>query len=254
MKASSKQLLILSFVLAIVLMACTDYGKKVKHGHIEVYYKDGITEEVAQKTADLFFKIDKEQNNDTIGTKSIQLIKNSDTVLFRMVADKKKLEKLTDEPFIALANVFSDSLYKMAPVNVELTDENFKTFHHITFQKMDLSATTSFGNKVTSGNIELFCGEQIDNKTCNQLVEYLNTFIHPESVISFQFTMDENRVFVVKMVTQTDKANDITRDNLIEICKNISDNVFNSAPVTFQLADDHFKPIKTFVYPSDLNK
>lgn len=239
-------------MMAIIFTACTDYGKKVKHGHIEVYYKDGITEDMAQKTADFVYQIDKDQNNDTIKSKSMQLVKNGDTVLVRMVANKSKLEKLTDEPFTALANLFSDSLYKSTPVNVDLTDDNFKTIHHITFKKLDIP--DNFGNKVTSGNIELYCEEQLGSAKCNQLADYLNSFIHPSSVISFQYTKDENQGFIVKMVTQADKVNDITSADMIEICKNISDNVLNGLPVIFQLADDHFKPIKSFAYPSDLNQ
>ena len=58
MSISRKLLYFVPFMMAIIFTACTDYGKKVKHGHIEVYYKDGITEDMAQKTADFVYQID----------------------------------------------------------------------------------------------------------------------------------------------------------------------------------------------------
>lgn len=130
------------FAAALVLFSfssCTNYGKKATKGPIEVYYKDGVTEDQAQKTANLFFNIDSSQNNNTKDQKSIQLTKTADTFCFRMVADKAKLATVNDFAFEVIGNMFSDSVFAGKPVNVELTDNTFKTFKKIPYKKMDLN-------------------------------------------------------------------------------------------------------------------
>ena len=125
-------------VFILFLTACTDYGEKTKKGHVEVYYKEGISKETAQRTADFLYAVDREANNDTTVRKSMQLIKKEDTICFRMVADKKRLSSVNDGVFYSLANYLSDTLFNHAPVNIELTDDHFKTIHNIRFTKMDL--------------------------------------------------------------------------------------------------------------------
>jgi hypothetical protein len=133
------QILTALITLTIVFSSCKDYGKKATKGPIEVYYKDGVTEAEAQKTADLFAYIDSSQNNNTKETKSIQLTKSADTICFRMVASKEKLATVNDFAFEVIGNMFADSVFSGKPVNVELTDNTFNTFKKIHFKKLDLN-------------------------------------------------------------------------------------------------------------------
>ncbi|MFI5185294.1 MAG: hypothetical protein ACHQF0_01070 [Chitinophagales bacterium] len=126
----------LCFIFSV--SSCTDYGDKSSKGHIDVYYKDGISQETAQKTADFLFEIDSLSNNTTT-QKSFQLAKKQDTICFRMVTDPKKLGTVTDDNFYTMANLLSDSVFNNAPVNIELTDNHFKTIRNLTFVKMDLN-------------------------------------------------------------------------------------------------------------------
>lgn len=57
--------LILSILAAVCLTACSNYGKKVKDHHIEVYYKEGISKEDAEKTAKLLYESDIAAGNST---------------------------------------------------------------------------------------------------------------------------------------------------------------------------------------------
>ena len=134
---TGKTIIAVSFIF--ILTACSDYGKKTKKGHVEVYYKEGISQETAQQTADFLYDIDRQSGNDTTIRKSIQLLRKQDTVLFRMVADKKKLANLKDDVFSTMANFLSDTLYNHEPVNVELTDNHFKTIHSIRYTKVNLN-------------------------------------------------------------------------------------------------------------------
>ena len=46
--------LFIAMLALLSLASCTNYGKKVKSGNVEVYYKDGAEKADAQKLADLF--------------------------------------------------------------------------------------------------------------------------------------------------------------------------------------------------------
>src|ERR1700730_16305205 len=87
------------FVLVSVFSSCNNYGDKVTKGHIEVYYKDGITKDMAQKTADLLYDSDTAAKNNTKDTKSMQLRKKTDTILFRMVINQQRAAALNDVVF-----------------------------------------------------------------------------------------------------------------------------------------------------------
>jgi len=138
MKTHYKQLIVLSLFVIVGLTGCTDYGKKVNHGHVEVYYKEGISKEDAQKTADLFYRMD--ANNSGGIKKSLQLVKDKDSICFRMVVNEKKLASVPDDAFNALANILSDSVFNSNPVNVDLTDDHFKTIRSLHYKKMDFNA------------------------------------------------------------------------------------------------------------------
>lgn len=126
------------FVVAILFSSCNNYGDKVSKGHIEVYYKEGISKEIAQRTADLLYESDIAANNNTKEIKSMQLLKKADTVFFRMVINQQRAAALDDEVFYTLANYLSDSLYNHSPVNVDLTDNKFKTIRILHYKKMNL--------------------------------------------------------------------------------------------------------------------
>ena len=120
------------FLIAVSLLAssCTDYGKKVSKKHIEVYYKDGITETEANGTASLLYSIDSAYNNSR-DTKSMQLVKTNDTVTYRMVVNQDRLADVGEGAFLAIGIMLSDSVFHHAPVNVDLTDNHFKTIKTI---------------------------------------------------------------------------------------------------------------------------
>jgi hypothetical protein len=139
-------------LLPVILLAgCSgNYGKKVKHGHVEVFYKDGISEPQAQRTADLLYEADVLVNNNTSSRKSIQLTKQNDTFYFRMVVDEKKLPLVKDETFLTMGSVLSDSIFNGSPVNVDLTNDRFKSIRVVHFKRIDYDGVES--DKTNSGN------------------------------------------------------------------------------------------------------
>ena len=126
-------LLILSFV------HCSNYGDKVTIEHIDVFYKNGIEETEAQQTADLLYYIDTTYNQNISELKSFQLLKQNDTVTFRMVVVEQKLAGVDDESFLAISNLISENVFGRQPVNIELTDNKFNTLRKLPFTKINMS-------------------------------------------------------------------------------------------------------------------
>jgi hypothetical protein len=128
----------LLLLTCIIFSSCKDYGKKTTKGHVSTYYKDGITELQAQGATNLMFYIDSVTGNPKT-EKSFQLIREKDTVCFRMVVAKDKMNDVTDNDFLAISNMVSDSVFNGHPVNMDLTDNLLNTIKRIPFKKINFS-------------------------------------------------------------------------------------------------------------------
>ncbi len=131
-------LLPLIVILSLLLTSCNNFGDKVKKGHIEAYYKEGVNKNEALRTAELLYNIDMTVHNPT-NRKSFQLCKIHDTVCLRMIVSDDYYLRTNEENFLMLANYVSDSAFNGTPVNVDLTDKYFKSKKFIPYKKMDLS-------------------------------------------------------------------------------------------------------------------
>ena len=87
--------ILFSLLLVTILFSCSKNGDKVSQDFMEVYYKDGITKQEAQKALDYFLPRWKEKDGET-ARKSIQLTKNGDTINF-------KIQRVTNFLKISLA-------------------------------------------------------------------------------------------------------------------------------------------------------
>ncbi|MGB3005566.1 MAG: hypothetical protein WBC06_03590 [Chitinophagaceae bacterium] len=238
--------IILSALFAMLFVSCTNYGKKVKSGHVDVYYKEGISKEDAEKTADLLYRSDVAVNNNTTDTKSIQIIKRDDTVCFRMVVQKEKLEMVSEEIFQSMGNVLSDSIFNGKPVNIDLTDNKFKTIKTIHYKKIE-ETEQEFGKKFTSGNVEVFA-ENFSNDASQELADFLEKEFKPENVISFKVSQPDNDYIQVKMASTEEKAAGVTEADMQDLAAKISQNVLTNAPIVFHLTDIMFNTIKKTGY------
>jgi len=126
--------------ICLALVACNNYGDKLSKEYLEVYYKDGITKDQAQKTLDLLYPAWKNQQGGETPKKSVQLTRTADTINFRMVIDAKKMAGIGDEVITQMANEFSTALFGGQPVNVDLTDNKFKLIRKLPFRPMPKTA------------------------------------------------------------------------------------------------------------------
>jgi hypothetical protein len=134
--------LFIAIVMACVLVSCADdLGKKLHAGRIDLYYKD-ITEKQAQNTLLLLSEMDSIQGNGSQAPRQFQLIKKNDTLCFRIATAKAKDNSADTTPFLTICNIISNAVFNAAPVNMELTDNNFETIRKIPYQKVDLDKLT----------------------------------------------------------------------------------------------------------------
>ena len=196
---------------------------------------------------DYFLPLWKEKDGAT-GEKSIQITQNGDTVNFRLVSIMKVMDKMGEETFYAIGNEISENLFNGAPVNVVLTDNRFKTIHTYSYKKV---AKSDYGEKISSGNIEVYYKESSNNEEARRLADYLANSINADNVISFQISNEEQGI-VLRMVSSPEKASTLEDGEFYSMAAEISKNVFKDAPVKFQLTDDKFNPFKTFEYKPEI--
>jgi hypothetical protein len=250
-KQSKMNKLILSIVSVLLLAACTNYGKKVKDGNIEVYYKEGITVQEAEKTAQVLSQADKEAGNAPT-RKSFQLVRSGDTVVLRMVVDKEKAKDMSDDNFSPIALIISENVFNRKPVKMELTDNKFKTTRKIAYKKTTIEDMNieAFGEKVSDGNIEVYY-KGAGSDEALKLAAYLIEYFKPETIFSFQLIKDEIENYTVKMVGNPDKVNSIPLTLFEEVSQGICDKVLSVPSIKFEMTDAEFKPLRTFNYPED---
>lgn len=232
-------------LLLPLLAACSNYGPKVSSSNIEVYYKDGISKEQAEKTAGLFDRLLKDSNPGDNGKKSFQLGKSGDTILLKMVADATKLKEVGDDAFYAIGTLVSDSIFSGAVVNLTLTDNTFKGFKDYAFRK---NVVSSWGEKYESGMVEVY-DDGVGLSTAKALADFMTGYFSPQTTFSFQLTKNEVDEVVAKMVVNPEKMSLFSNEVMLEISKGISEKVLDGAPVHFELTDNQFTTLRSFAYP-----
>ena len=236
--------ILFAIAIATSLLACTNYGKKVSKDYLEVYYKDGATEQEAQKTLDFLYPLWKDESGKT-ETKSVQLTKSGDTVNFRVVVDEKKLKEMGDATFYAMGTLFSDSLFNGAPVNMVFSDNSFKPIRTLVFKKTD--PIPDFGPKVTAGNIEVYSKDGFSREQAQMLADYLQEQISPAQTISFQVGNTDDGGYLVRMVSDESKVAAMGDASFNAMAEEIATNFFKGGQLTFELTDGKFVPFKKFL-------
>ncbi len=237
----------LFLLLAPFLSACSNYGPKVSSSNIEVYYKEGITKEQAEKTARLFDQLLKESSPADGATKSFQLLKKGDTILLKMVADPAKLKDVGDDAFYAITTVVSDSVFAGGVVNLTLTDNTFKGFREYAYRKNEGS---SWGEKYESGFVEVY-DDGVGLSAAKALADFMTGYFSPQTTFSFQLTKNEQQETIARMVVNPDNMGLFTDEVMLDLSKGIVEKVLNGAPVRFELTDNKFNPLRSFSYPAD---
>ncbi|OSZ73699.1 hypothetical protein CAP36_16970 [Chitinophagaceae bacterium IBVUCB2] len=241
--------IIITLLAFSLLTACTNHGKKVTSKHIEMFYKDGVTESQAQQAADILYRLDSDGSSESMSKKSFQLLGNGDTITCKMVVNEAKANEVPDQSFIIIGNRISDSAFNGKPVNMVLTDDKFKPLRTIAYAKLSAGEEDNdFGEKITSGNVEVYSLEGVSMDEAEALAKFLEKEMAPQTVISFQLSKEADGVNTVKMASYPEKTKDTPEASVNEIMTKMSQQIFNNTPVSFQFADIRFKPYRTYTY------
>ncbi len=227
-------------VVLTSLFSCSDYGDKLSKDNVEVYYKGGIKKEEAQKTLDFLYPSWNEAGNQ----KSVQLARQADTIVFRMVIDEEKAKAIGDEVYLQLANEISEAAFNGAPINMDLTNNTFESIRMLHYKKMDAE---NYGTKIKTGNIEVYSKGDISKEEASLLAAFLDNIDGDAPYIkSFQADKNQDGVYIVNMVSPPDRSATLPEKEFYVLAGLLADSVFNGATTLLQLTDESFKPYQSF--------
>jgi hypothetical protein len=232
---------VLFFGTVFYLISCSGLGTKLDFEGSSVFYKNGITEAEAKSLGDYLIKI-KFFNSER--QKSVQLDKDADTFLFKIVVGDGS-EKGDDIAVVmeAMAIDLSFGVFENKPVNVHLCDGYFKTLRVIR------ASGKGYGTRIDFDEGVLYYTENIDKETATKLGAYL------QKIQFFQGSqkgvqIDKNATnYIFRMVVKQDKLEDENTEFVVKaLASSLSTGVFDSAAVDIHLCNDIFQVKKEILW------
>lgn len=217
---------------ALVFDGCglfSEHGTKLRFGASELYYKDGITAEEADKLGKYlllqgFF--------DDENPKTAQITKRNDTYVFRMYTEDDYIKDASFERTIRFAAMdFSTDVFNGAKVDMELTDGRLETQKTI----------NAPGTRMDQGTATIYRSYAVDAATAQKVTDYLVSigFIGTKPLtIAYDIEGDD---FIYEILTAEGAENnpDVVDANKA-IAGLISSEVLNNKPIRMHfLADDY---------------
>lgn len=221
-------------VLLLFAISCTNYGTKLEFNKGQLYYTKKVEEADAQKLGNFLVKTGFFDGN----PKSVQLDKNMDTFLFKMVVKK---EKQNDSNTVKLLKMFalqiSQEVFEGKPVNAFICDDLFRTIRIIRYE--------GYGKYIKVGNGELFYTPAVDDQVAQKLADYLykNKFYGEEGKT---ILLDKSgNVYRLKMVIKPEYFDNTAYFLLAQsFGKTLSQVVFDSNEVEIHFCDKNFNTLK----------
>lgn len=227
-----KKIGILLLVTTLV-SSCTNFGEKKIFDGTEIYYKDGVTEEQADKLGKTLVASDFTDGK----TKSVQFVKDGDIYVFKMVVKNQFLE---DKSLENIFNIFPKELsgYMDLPIDLHLCDEQFNTKRIYklkdAFKTIMAKATEiRYSNKVMMSDVEKLKGFLIDYKFAGDKVEKTVEIDR------------ENMTYIFKLVIPKNRLEDsVTLSYLTLLKGELSKKVFSRLPVKIHMCDELMNTLK----------
>ncbi len=211
------------------------WGTELTFKNGQLFYVPPVTEAEAKRLGEylvnnVFFDGDK---------KSVQIKRKDKTYQFRMVV-KKGIEQ--DQHYIDIFRLFgselSENVFKGEKVDFELCDDNFNTIRVV-------PQSNNIGKELNFNGSQLFYMPQVTEAEAKRLGQYL---------VDIGFFDDEEKSVQIKRKDKTYQfrmvaKKGIERDpavitGLKEFCTQLSENVFNNAPIEIHICDDYFETIQ----------
>lgn len=256
----NKLTLLVAFLVAAGLVACSNYGKKVKVEGTkgEVYYKgSGVNESDARRLGDYlknagFFQSDKPA--------SIQLVRDGDVYTVRFVYNKEYYEKNKnlEDVFKSMAVRMSKELFNGKKVNIALANNHMKDYTTIPYEEVvEKTGDAVPANEVfakedyeheSAGGVD-FYWKGISDDDSKRIADYIvqnGAFAGGTSEI--YMTKQGDRYFLRFPVQNQYLSDPAVVSQVEKVSKEIKDNVFPNTPYTFQITNSGMVVIRSFEY------
>lgn len=228
-------LLVFALFLTAFITSCSDYGEKVVHNAGDVYYKEPVTEEEANKLGKYLA-----ENGYFDGIeKSVQLLKEGDyyTVNF-VVKEGASSNPENINIFKSFSPILSYDVFDGAIVNVAMCNETFESEY--------LIAGFNYGRLMKFGDDKLYYTDKIEEEKAEALGNFLRqSGFFQGTGLSAQITKEGNLYqfkYVVKPGLEKDETYKVTARAFGIM---ISGGVFNNEKLDVHLCDDFFNTLTT---------
>lgn len=228
-------------VIGFIIQGCglfSDYGNKLTFGAGEVFYKDGVTHEEAEKLGNYLLQ---QAFFDDESPKSVQIVKKDGTYIFRMVTQESYIRDEKFERTVQFITMdLSADVFDNAKVDVHLTNETFETQKEVPF----------FGVKKRYANTSIYRSLDVDATTADQVTDYLTSigFIDEvgEMTISYRIEGDD---FIYEFIAN-DKVEYDTEviDANKAIAGLISAKILSNKPIRMNFLFDDFSVKKSYSF------
>ena len=193
-----QKLLLFLLPAVLILSSCNlfnNYGKKVKIGESEVFYKgDGVNEGNAEKAGNFLVKyklISKKKKS------SVQVTNEENTYIVRLILDPKKLDESVKLNMWKLQDDLSQEVFGGKPARFAFTDETFK----------DLEVLNPV-NKIEVGKGSIYYdNSEFKKSEAKKLADFLQEkqYMSEEKEVDV-FLSKENDAPVVRLIVDKDKV------------------------------------------------
>lgn len=214
-------------VLSALLMACSNYGDKVVINNVDIYYKDGVSKELAEKLGRFLEENDFNEN----GTeKSVQLskVKDKDEYIFKMVIKDDAVGNPEYEyAFETMSRVLEPVLGK--PVTVQVCDEYFKPL-----KTFEASKSTK---ALSQGGVELVFTRNIQANEAQAVLNYWSEIASEDAENTIMLDKQDGK-YIFKMVILEEYYKDTSLDYAFLELKNAVKEVLKTSDLDLILCDD----------------
>jgi hypothetical protein len=230
------------------IAACDNYGTKKTFGGVDLYYKSPVTESEADTLGKYLIANEFAKDVKTADEqKSVQIEKEGNTYLFRMVA-KEDGEK--DEAIVPVMKQFivqlSRDVFPGSEVTITLCDKYFKPLRTVSLTAADKKSMNgnAWGEMQTFNATDVYHHPSVSASEANELGNYLVKSGFADGDAKSVQIRRKDGTYQFRMVADMAQVNDETMPAFIQFRRELSDDVFDSNPVEIHLCNNKFETLK----------
>jgi hypothetical protein len=224
----------LKIVMLLLFISCSNYGEKVSFNGTDIYYKEGVTLEQANKLGKHLVK-----NEFADGVeKSVQLIKDEITgnLTFRMIVSPGN-EEGNDLIFKLFAKQLSEEVFEGVPVDFQLCDNTFETIKTFSYEELD--------KMISVDGTDITFTKNVKESEAQQLANFLRKSEFTDgNAKTIQLDKKEDTYFFRMVVADGAETVEANIQILKEYGLEISKNAFSGAPVIVHMCDTDLNTLR----------